>query len=58
MYLNNLGAGLSDRYARSGRLEDLEEAIRVYQQAVDTTPPDSPNRPMYLKNMGTGLSAR
>ncbi|MCO5212949.1 MAG: tetratricopeptide repeat protein [Caldilinea sp.] len=31
--LNNLGTGLSDRYKRTGRLEDLEEAIRCYRQA-------------------------
>ncbi len=44
-YLNNLGTGLSARYARTGRLEDLEEAIRVYQAAVQRTPPDSPDLP-------------
>jgi CHAT domain-containing protein len=57
-YLNNLGNGLSDRYARTGRLEDLEEAIRVYQAAVTQTPPDSPDLPSILNNLGTGLSAR
>jgi CHAT domain-containing protein len=58
MYLNNLGTGLSDRYARSGALADLEEAIRVYQTTVQRTPPDSPDLPMYLNNLGAGLRDR
>jgi hypothetical protein len=33
MFLNNLGNGLSERYERTGRLEDLEEAIRVFREA-------------------------
>ena len=41
-----------------GRLEDLEEAIRVYQQAVARTPPDSPDLPDHLNNLGTGLRDR
>lgn len=32
-YLNNLGNGLSERFERTGRLEDLEEAIRCYRRA-------------------------
>ncbi|MCO5212950.1 MAG: tetratricopeptide repeat protein [Caldilinea sp.] len=40
---------------RTGRLEDLEEAIRVYQQAVSLTPPHSPDRPSRLSNLGNGL---
>ena len=58
MYLNNLGNGLHDRYARSGRLDDLDAAIAAWQQALDTTPPDSPARPGYLNNLGNGLSDR
>ena len=42
-HADNLGNGLSSRYAHTGRLEDLEEAIRVYRQAVRRTPPDSPD---------------
>ena len=45
MFLNNLGTGLSDRFARSGRLADLEEAIRRYEAAVEATPPGSPDLP-------------
>ncbi len=35
-YLNNLGLGLRARYARSGRLEDLEEALEFDRQALAT----------------------
>ena len=56
--LNNLGIGLRTRYTRTGQLADLEEAIQVYQQAVDRTPPDSPDLPVYLNNLGNGLSDR
>ena len=48
----------SDRYARSGRLEDLDAAIAAYEQALAATPPDSPDRPRYLNNLGNGLRAR
>ena len=44
-YLNNLGNGLRDRYARGGALADLEAAIAAYRQAVEATPADSPDRP-------------
>jgi CHAT domain-containing protein/tetratricopeptide (TPR) repeat protein len=47
-----------DRLARTGGEADLEEAIRVYQQAVKATPPDSPDLPMYLSNLGSGLLTR
>jgi hypothetical protein len=57
-YLNNLGNGLRDRYARSGRLEDLEAAVEAYREAVNTTPSDSPDRARYLNNLGNGLRDR
>jgi TPR repeat protein len=49
---------LSTRFARTGREADLEEAIRVFQQAVKATPPDSPGMPGYLNNLGAVLSDR
>ena len=57
-YLSNLGIGLRYRYGCTGRLEDLEEAIRVCQQAVASTPPDSPELPACLNNLGGGLRDR
>jgi len=58
MYLNNLGTGLSNRYARTGDLADLAAAIRAYEQAVAQTPEGSPELPRHLNNLGTGLSDR
>jgi tetratricopeptide (TPR) repeat protein len=42
----------------AGGLDDLDAAIAAYKQALDTTPPDSPDRPGYLNNLGIGLCAR
>ena len=53
-YLNNLGAGLRTRFGRTGRLEELEEAIKVSQAAVAATPAGSPDLPSRLNNLGTG----
>ncbi|MGB4803411.1 MAG: tetratricopeptide repeat protein, partial [Anaerolineae bacterium] len=50
--------GLRARYARTGQLADLAEAIRVYEQALQATPPNSPDLPGYLNNLGNGLRAR
>ena len=47
--------GLRDLYSRSGNLTDLEAAIGTYQQVVQATPPDSPDRSRYLNNLGVGL---
>ena len=58
MCLNNLGAGLSDRYTRRRALADLEAAITAYEQALEASPADSPDRPMILTNLGNGLSDR
>ena len=58
MYLSNLGNGLRHRYVRTGRLEHLEEAIRVYQQAVILAPSDSSDLSLYLNNLGVGLRER
>ncbi|MCJ1242699.1 hypothetical protein MMC14_010708 [Varicellaria rhodocarpa] len=39
-------------------MADLEEAIQVGQEAVDTTPQDHPNRAVRLNNLGGGLGNR
>ena len=57
-YLNNLGTGLSGRYERAGRPEDLEEAIGVYRRAVKLTPADSPDLRIYLNNLDARLRNR
>ena len=52
MYLSNLGAALRNRFVSAGQLADLDEAITAGRDAVATTPPDDPNHPMYLSNLG------
>ena len=56
--LNNSGGVFLRRYWARGRLEDLNQALACWQQAVGRTPPDSPGLPARLNNLGTGLSAR
>ncbi|MCK9878652.1 CHAT domain-containing protein, partial [Frankia sp. Ag45/Mut15] len=57
-YLSNLGAALQARFARTGQLTNLDEAISVGRAAVDVTPPDHPDRAGYLSNLGAALQAR
>ena len=56
--LNNLGTKLEIRYKRTGKIEDLEEAIQVARQAVDVTPKDHPDLAAWLNNLGTKLESR
>jgi tetratricopeptide (TPR) repeat protein len=58
MYLNSLGGVLNQRYRSLGRLEDLEEAIKLVRQAVDLTPTDNLYRPIYLNSLGDVLNQR
>ncbi|TGO15144.1 hypothetical protein BPAE_0591g00040 [Botrytis paeoniae] len=39
-------------------MDDLKEAIRIIQEAVDTTPKDHPDLAMYLNNLGNRLNDR
>jgi tetratricopeptide (TPR) repeat protein len=41
-----------------GTLADLEEALRCWWQAVQITPPNSPDLPSRLSNLGAGLLDR
>lgn len=45
-------------HERTGKIEDLEEAIRVARQAVEITPEDHPDLAGRLNNLGTKLSRR
>ncbi len=56
--LSNLGAGLRDRYVRTGELSDLEAAIEACRRAVSLTPEGSPDVPRRLNNLGSGLRDR
>jgi tetratricopeptide (TPR) repeat protein len=53
-----LGNNLRSRYERVGRLEDLEEAIRVTEQAVKVTPNGHPDLLKMLNNLGIELEKR
>ncbi|KAF7502886.1 hypothetical protein GJ744_004955 [Endocarpon pusillum] len=56
--LNNLGTKLSCRYERTGKIENLEEAIRVARQVIEVTPDDHPNLAAGLNNLGNKLESR
>jgi len=49
---------LESRYERRGKMEDLEEAIRVSRQAVKVTPEDHPDLAAWLNNLGNNLGRR
>jgi CHAT domain-containing protein len=57
-YLNNLGTGLRDRYARTGDQSDLQTGIKAFQQAVQLTLEGSPDLPGRLNNLGNGFQDR
>jgi len=56
--LSNLGSKLESLFRRVGRLDDLEEAIRVIRNAVRLTPNDSLGMISTLYNLGTKLECR
>jgi tetratricopeptide (TPR) repeat protein len=49
---------LWDRFERTGNASDLDEAIAVIRQAVELTPPDEPDHPAALSNLGAALLRR
>ena len=57
-FLHNLGVGLREAYMRSCDLNDLAEAIRVFQQSVQRTPADAPDLAYHLMGLGVSLSDR
>ncbi|WP_044232201.1 CHAT domain-containing protein [Chloroflexus sp. Y-396-1] len=56
--MNDAGGIFLQRYRSAGHIADLNRAIELLQRAVDLTPPDSPDRPARLTNLGLGLSVR
>jgi tetratricopeptide (TPR) repeat protein len=54
----NLGNALHQRHDVTGDPADLDAAVRELQLAVDATPPEAADRPMYLNNLGATLAAR
>lgn len=56
--LNDAGGTHLLRYRTWGRVTDLNHAMQCWRQAVALTPPDSPDLPGCLSNLGTGLCDR
>ena len=46
------------RYQATGEIADLNRALELWQEAVAATPSGSPERPLYLSNLGIGLRER
>jgi CHAT domain-containing protein len=56
--LNDAGGTFLRCYWAQGRAADLERALTFWTEALAATPPDSPDRPSILNNLGNGLRAR
>jgi len=56
--LGQLAMYLSNRYERTGNLQDLETAIAQSEAAVEGTPEDHPNRAEQLNTLAMSLSRR
>ena len=55
---NDAGGAFLRRYWSRGLAQDLDHALTLLEKAVQTTPPDSPNLPVYLNYLGDGLESR
>ena len=49
---NNLDSSLQSRFERPGEITDLEAAIVAKRSAVDLTPDDHPDKPLWSNNLG------
>src|SRR5262245_57889472 len=56
--LNEAATVFVYRYSSDGRLEDLNTALTLIQQALDLTPPGGPSRAALLNSLGNRLSDR
>lgn len=56
--LHGLGGDLQARYESTGALEDLENAIPCFEQAISLFPASSPNRVYSLCELASALSLR
>lgn len=56
--LSNLGTVLVRRWEQAGGPADLDEAIAMFGQALELTPPGTPDRYACLTNLGNALTAR
>ncbi|MBO3752427.1 hypothetical protein J5X84_40765 [Streptosporangiaceae bacterium NEAU-GS5] len=58
MLLANLGIALQVRADRTGKAEDLDEAVERLTAALEITEPDDPDRPGRMNNLGGALRVR
>ena len=56
--LNSLGAAFEAQYIQTGNLDDLDIALKNFEQAVIHTPTNSPDLTTWLNNLGAGLLER
>jgi len=56
--LNDAGMAALHQYWASRQAADLDRAIECWREALNLTPPDSPDRPEWLSNLGCGLYSR
>jgi hypothetical protein len=56
--INNLGNSWQRRYLVTSALNDIDTAIRTWPKAVDTSPSDHSERPMFVQNLAFGLRHR
>ncbi|KAF2135190.1 uncharacterized protein K452DRAFT_281871, partial [Aplosporella prunicola CBS 121167] len=56
--LNNLGSQFGRRFEQTGEIVDLNRAVEVADQAVESTPLDHPDRAVCLNNLGNLLETR
>lgn len=57
-FSSNLAAALNDRYDVYADPQDLVEAIKLLNDAVERTDASDPNRPVRLMNLATALARR
>ena len=57
-YLNNYANALALRSDAVGLIEDLHNAIQLYETAFNSTPVDHPDRPMYEIGLANSLHMR
>ncbi|MFJ8982956.1 CHAT domain-containing protein [Streptomyces sp. NPDC102282] len=57
-HLNNLGLHLLSRFLHSGSLADVDEAVRLFDEAAAQCPPESPSHSLVLSNTGKSLRFR
>ena len=56
--LDAVGMKLLDRFEQTDSIGDLNRAIMMEENAVESIPDDHPDRAMYLNNLGIALQSR